>query len=282
MILLNGARPASARLGGHRGGELTLRRCLLLEAWGGIRSRRRGVGREAWGVGREGGRSVEKRGASVEKAGGRSRSVGRRSRRRAVGREAWGVGREGGRSVEKRGAVGGIRVERRDRGYADQELLARPVGTLTREVKWSGGWPASPRDAGARRPATAASARRRRSAARGSPGRPSRSSARRTPRSLGRKASGSARARIAMYSAVHGPIPGSCKQPRAHLGAVAAGVDHELPRGERARERAQRLAAAAGPASAAAVRRGDRAAAAGNRCVSPPVGLRPGARPARA
>ena len=50
----------------------------------------------------------------------------------------------------------------------------------------------------------------------GSPPCPSCSSAWRTPRSLGRNASGSRSARIAMYSAVHGPIPGSAsKRSRA-------------------------------------------------------------------
>ena len=41
-------------------------------------------------------------------------------------------------------------------------------------------------------------------------------------------ASGSRRARMATYSAVHGPMPGSRDQRAAQLGRVGAGVDHDV------------------------------------------------------
>ena len=46
------------------------------------------------------------------------------------------------------------------------------------------------------------------------------------------KASGSRSARMATYSAVHGPMPGSAHQGAPELGRVGAGVDHDVPVGD--------------------------------------------------
>ena len=108
----------------------------------------------------------------------------------------------------------------------------------------------------------------------GSSGRPSATAPRRIPRSVGMNASGSRNARMATYSAVHGPIPGSAtRERRSSVGSAPASMTTSpastaSASATRARRRPAGMENAPGSRSA----RSTRAAGVGKRWVTAPTG----------